>query len=292
MGAVVAVNPFRCRMWSLHDRLEVHVTEDTCRAEIESFQRHGQLVPVLGRKLADDPSHEFELIYGARRLFIARHLNKLLNVELRELSDREAIVAMDIENRHRKDISPYERGLSYAEWLRAGHFRSQDDIARALKVSSSQVSRLLKLARLPSVVVEAFASPLEICEGWGLDLIEILEDPERRQATVNTARAMSNTLPRPPAREVYRQLLTASARGRKVRLKKRDDVVTDASGNPLFRVRHQLNSIALLLPLDKVSAGSLERICCAVSGILQPAKAQVTDFPKKVASHHSTAERL
>src|ERR1700678_2391533 len=119
------VNPFRCRVWTLHDRIEEHITEESCRTEIDSFAVHGQVVPVLGRPVLGDPNFDVELIYGARRLFVARHLNQPLLVELCDLSDFEAIVAMDIENRQRSDISPYERGVAFATWLRTGHFASQ-----------------------------------------------------------------------------------------------------------------------------------------------------------------------
>src|ERR1051325_11559924 len=44
-GGIVRVNPFRCRMWPLLDRLGDYITEQSCRAEIESFARYGQLVP-------------------------------------------------------------------------------------------------------------------------------------------------------------------------------------------------------------------------------------------------------
>src|ERR1700761_9322397 len=112
--SVVSVNPFKCRMWAWHDRLDDYITEATCKAEIASFEKQGQLVPALGRPLRQDKTHDVELIYGARRLFVAQHLNIPLRLELREMSDQEAIVAMDAENRQRSDISPYERGLSYA----------------------------------------------------------------------------------------------------------------------------------------------------------------------------------
>jgi ParB family chromosome partitioning protein len=226
-------------------------------------------VPVLGRPLHDDPTHDIELVYGARRLFVARHLNKPLAVELREISDREAIVAMDVENRQRADISPYERGMSYARWLRSGYFNSQDELASALKISSSQVSRLLKLARLPAVIVSAFASPVQICEGWGLDLIDALDDPERRQRTVNKARALGNIFPRLSAREVYQQLRAASAVGRKPKRGAHDEVVKDLMGAPLFRIRQHANSIAVLLPVEKTSAQTLENIRSALRNIMQ-----------------------
>ena len=266
---ITAVNPFRCRMWALHDRFESHITEASCRAEIESFQRHGQLVPALGRALRGDPDYDVELIYGARRLFAARQINKPLLVEITKISDREAAIVMDIENRQRADISPYERGVSYQRMLRTGHFSSQDDIARALRMSTSRISRLLRLANLPSVIVEAFGSPLEIFEGWGLELVAALEDPLRRQRMVLKARSLGAVKPRPPAREVYRSLLASAAHGRKPKPRLQDEVVKDPTGTPLFRISHRSNAVALLLPVDRLSVQTLNSIRSAVADILQ-----------------------
>jgi ParB family transcriptional regulator, chromosome partitioning protein len=270
MPRIVSISPFRCRMWDLHDRFDGAVSEDTCKDEIESFSRHGQLVPTLGRPLNSDHDHDVELICGARRLFVARHLNKALTVELREMSDREALIAMDTENRLRVDISPYERGMSYARWLRSGHFQSQEDIARALKVSPAQVSRLLKLARLPTVVVDAFVSPVEIYEAWGLDLIEALDDPSRRQATIQQARTIRAQNPRPQGKEVYRQLLSSATPGRRPKARSHDEVVKDSHGRPQFRIRQLRNCIALLLPVERVSEKALANIRQSIPGMLSP----------------------
>jgi ParB family transcriptional regulator, chromosome partitioning protein len=266
---ILCVNPFKCRMWALHDRLEEQITEESCRAEIESVARHGQLVPALGRRLKGDPAHEVELIYGARRLFVARHLNLPLKVELREMSDREAIVAMDIENRQRQDISPYERGLSYARWLREGHFNSQDDIAAALKVSPSHVSRLLKIARLPPIIVSAFGDVSQLCEVWALEIAGALEDPQKRQQTLKAAREIGQMRVRLGAREVCRRLLAAPVLGRKPVAKRTHEVICDNMGRPLFRVRHERRAIALLLPVDRVSAAMLKEVCDGVRSFLQ-----------------------
>jgi ParB family chromosome partitioning protein len=279
MAPVLSVNPFRCRLWHLHDRLEDHVNEVTCNGEIQSFTEHGQLVPVLGRRVQGETGYDIELIYGARRLFVARHINRPLLVELRELTDKEAIIAMDIENRHRKDLSPYERGLSYTRWLRAGYFESQEEMARVLKVSPSQVSRLLKMARLPSVVVNAFSSAIEICEGWGLDLIQALEYPAKRQTIVRKAREIAEQSPRPPAREVYRQLLASAAPGRKPKAQVRDQVFKDESGRPMFRIRQRRDAVVLILPIGRVSARCLDNIQLAVANILNGRRESPLEAP-------------
>ena len=284
--SIVAVNPFRACMWSLHDRNEEHVNEQTCKAEIASFARHGQLVPALGRVLHGDPGYDIELIYGARRLFVARHLNVPLLVEMREICDRDALLAMDIENRQRTDISPYERAVSYERWLRTGHFGSQDDIARALKVSSSRVSRLLRLAKLPGVILNAFASPLEIREAWGLDIMNALDDPRRRSSVLQTARAMGASSPHLPAKQVYRELIIASARGRRPKPAAPVEIVRDRGGAPLFRIRQLNTAVSLVVPRQAVSAATLLEICALLAQILERGPKETSNRSASVHTLH------
>lgn len=266
---IVQVNPFRCRMWALHDRIGDYITEQSCKAEIESFAKHGQLVPALGRSLRDDPDCDVELIYGARRLFVAQHLNVALQVELRELSDKQGLIAMDIENRHRRDISPYERGMNYARWLRTKYFNSQDEIAHALQISTSQVSRLLKLTQLPAVIVNAFVSPLDIREGWGIELLKAWQDPQLRPMITQRARALTKQTPRPSVLEVYQRLIAPAGAGKKSRRPRHDMVVSNGDGTPLFRIKYQRSAVAFVLPTTVVSESSVERIRQAVCDILK-----------------------
>jgi ParB family chromosome partitioning protein len=267
--AIVSISAFRCRVWALHDRLEEYLTEESCKDEIESVIAHGQLVPALGRPLRGDPEHEVEIVCGARRLFVARHLGIQLRVELREMSDREAMVAIDAENRLRKDISPYERGLSYASLLRAKYFSSQEELAHTLNVSVSQVSRLLKLAGLPSVVLSAFASPLDIRERWGLDLYTAWRDANMGPMLTQRARTLAARTPRPKAHEVYEHLLAPCGAATRRRRRCQDDVVKGGAGTPLFRIRYQRNTVALILANSAVDARLLEMIRHALSDILE-----------------------
>lgn len=278
MREIISVDPFKCRLWRLHDRLASEVNEKTCQAEIESIMAHGQHVPVLGRRLTDNGAHQIELIYGARRLFAARHLNIPLLVEVRAMTDREGLVAMDIENRVRKDISPYERGLSYKHYLTSGMFESQEDLSKSLQVSASRVSRLLQLAKLPAVVVNAFRSPADIRENWGLELVAAIEDPTRRAATIRMARTLSNCTPRMQSRTVARKLLSFSALGRKPKQEAHDRVVMGSDGAPLFRIRYLHNSIALTFAAERLPEEAMQRVEIALStllrGISRPRRSQ------------------
>jgi ParB family chromosome partitioning protein len=289
MPEVIAVNPFRCRMWRGHERLEDHITEATCRTEIDSFIRHGQRLPVLGRPLRADPRHDFELVYGARRLFVACHLNVNLLLEVRELTDREAIVALDIENRQRKVVSPYERGRGYALWLRNGLFSSQDELARVLRISASQVSRLLRLAQLPPALVNAFASPLDICETWGPKLMDLWEDSQKRRRMTAVAQALARQSQRLPADVVFTRLVLAASEGCTVKALRKSEhhheVVEDEQGKPLFRIRLQGNNIALLLSAGVAPSWVLSEIKRELADILHRARTQTADL-----THQSSAQ--
>lgn len=273
---IVTVNPFRCRMSPMHDRFSEYITEETCKDEIESFKRHGQLVPALGRPIPNDPTYDLELIYGARRLFVACHLNTPLLVEIREMTDREAVVAMDIENRARRDVSAYERGRAYATWLRDGLFASQDELAQSLNISASRVSRLLKIARLPPVVLSAFRSPADICELWGLELATALEDPNRRDHTIRMARSIAHSNTPLSPREICKGILSAKAAKREG-TPSRDEVVFDSERRPLFRIRYGRVNFALLLPCAEVSRSKLYAARDAVRAILLSEKSQASE---------------
>jgi ParB/RepB/Spo0J family partition protein len=285
MSEVIAVNPFRCRMWHGHERLEEHISEATCRAEIDSFLRHGQRLPVLGRPLRADPRHEFELVYGARRLFVACHLNVNLLLEVRQLTDKEAIVALDIENRQRKAVTPYERGRGYALWLRNGLFSSQDELARVLRISPSQVSRLLRLAQLPPAIVNAFASPLDICETWGPKLMDLWEDLEKKRHMTVVAQSISKQAQRPPAEVVFTRLVVAATDGCASKVLRKGErlheVVEDEQGKPLFRIKLQGNNIALLLSAGDAPSWVLSEIKCRLADILHRARSQTADSARQ-----------
>jgi ParB family transcriptional regulator, chromosome partitioning protein len=265
---LLLVNPFRCRIWEFHDRLDEYLTEESCKEEIASVEKHGQVVPVLGRCIRDDPDYDVELIFGARRLFVARHLNKPLLVRVKQISDHEALLAMEVENRLRMDISAYERGLSYARWMRAGLFKSQEDVARALHISPATVSRLLRISRLPSVVLNAFRSPLDIAEDWGLQLADAWDDPTRRTRLAHRARAVAKLDPRPPARVVFTRLAAELSAPGSRRPPDRDEIVLGSDGRPLFRIRTQRKLVALCVPSASLDAATLSRLKQQLTAVL------------------------
>jgi hypothetical protein len=133
------------------------------------------------------------------------------------------------------------------------------------------------LAQLPAIIVEAFDNPTEILEDWGINLIARLKESGTRQALFEAARSIVAQSERHPAKEVYRQLLAAAAKGRKLKHRHHDVVVRGDNGAKLFRIRHQRNWVALLLPLENVGEPTMREISNAVARILQAESTQVAD---------------
>lgn len=271
MSRTQLVSPFKCRMWHMHDRVGDDISVESCASLVRSIQRHGQKQPALGRPARHGgEENEFELIYGARRLFAAQHLGVELLVELRDIDDQQALVEMDIENRVREDISPYERGLSYKRWLRNGHFGSQSELARCLGVSEAQVSRLLRYAELPAVIVNAFASPREIREEWAVVLAKHYGDATLRERMVARARALIRSEDRVSAQHVYESLVSGRA-ANAIRSRPRDEVVRSSTGRPVMRIGFRAKTVHLIVPREDLTPSALRLITDSITDVLDGA---------------------
>jgi len=284
------VSPFRCRMWNMHDRLGEHIDAATCAPLIESMEKHGQHHPVLGRAINGADGYDVELIYGARRLFAARELGIPLLVGLQVVSDREAIVEMDIENRGRQDISPYERGLSYARWLRAGLFQTQTEIASVLGVSEAQVSRLLRYAALPAVVVGAFRFGSDIREEWAANLARCCEEKEARERLIKRARQYGESGRQEAPQCVYDALVQGEDR-KLVKFKRRDGVVKDSTGVPIVRLQFRAKSVHVVLQRADLELSVLHEAVKAMVVVLEAAR-QPRERINKVETAAASSSRF
>ncbi|HZF30840.1 MAG TPA: ParB/RepB/Spo0J family partition protein [Gammaproteobacteria bacterium] len=281
------LNPFACRMWDCHDRLQDDLTDVSCRDVIESFSRDGQKLPVLARPRKAGGDFEHELIYGARRLFAARHLNVKLLARVSDIDDRAALVEMDIENRLRRNISPYERGMSFRAWLRDRYFQSQDELAGTLGLSTAQVSRLLRFAELPTALVTAFLDPRDIRESWAVALAERCAEPPAKSKLVAFARSLTRWRDRPTdAQQVYKLLIDCDDR-QLSRVRRRDEIVRSDQGAPLFRVSYRHNGLHVVIPRVLASSTIVSDLTVVLKSLLQSSHG----LPEQPPLRHTIAAR-
>ena len=164
----------------------------------------GNVQPIKVRRI-NDSSGSYEIIFGHRRHRACLDLGiEVLATIAEDLDDKHLFIEMDRENRQRKDLRPYEVGCMYAQALDEGLFPSARKLAEEVGIDQSQLTKALALARLPSDVLQAFTSPLDLQYRWVPDLNEALQrDPDYALAL---AKSIRTETPRPAAADVFRRL--------------------------------------------------------------------------------------
>ncbi len=161
--------------------------------------------------------------------------------------------------------------------LRENYFESQNELSRVLGLSEARVSRLLKFTEIPYAVIDAFPSPLEIRETWGVTIANSLADPEARERVLTVARRLRRSKPALSAEQVFRNLLEASSAPGADRRRntpnaqgsRRDQIVKNASGQTLFRVSRRHRDVHIVLPLSVASSETvLNTVTTAVTRVL------------------------
>lgn len=125
-------------------------------ALVESIREYGQQVPVL---LRQDPNDEgrYQVVYGRRRVAALKELGQPVKAMIRNLSDRELIVAQGQENSARKDLTFIEKA-NFAKQMQVNGFERKV-ICDALHIDKTVISRMLSVAdAVPEKVIYEIGS--------------------------------------------------------------------------------------------------------------------------------------
>jgi len=155
----------------LNDRLERN--EPDHAALVASIRDYGQQVPVLVRPHPDGEGR-FEIVYGRRRVAALRELGLPVKAMIRDLDDRQAVLAQGQENSARRDLSFIEK-VNFARQMRdAGYERKV--ICDALDIDKTLVSRMLSVAdRVPLEVIETIGSAPSFGRDRWISLADLCE---------------------------------------------------------------------------------------------------------------------
>ena len=150
-------------MAGIDDRLDDDA--DGIEALAESIRQYGQQVPVLLRH-SSDTEGRYEVVYGRRRVRALKRLDQPVRAMLRELSDRDLIMAQGQENAARRDLSFIEKARFAQQMARQGFERAV--ICDALHIDKTVVSRMLTVAEsVPEPLVHAIgAAPSAGRDRW------------------------------------------------------------------------------------------------------------------------------
>ncbi|WP_323039450.1 plasmid partitioning protein RepB [Gemmobacter sp.] len=246
--AVVELDPAMIDAGGLTDRLETDEAEDsTLRASIAEY---GQQVPVLVRPHPEIDGR-FQIVYGRRRVLAMRDLGQPVKALIRDLDDRELVLAQGQENTARRDLSFIEK-VNFARQMEQ-HGYERKVICDALSVDKTLVSRMLSVAERipPDLIATIGAAPSVGRDRWTAlaDLIAYTEVEAEDVAPMITVNAAS---PRSDDRfqAAWDYLITLRNRRRRAGATPQEPRrVFAADGLPLGQVKFDRNFCTLKLRL-------------------------------------------
>ena len=168
--SVIEVAPDLIDNAGLFDRFD---EDEDLPALMRSIETYGQQVPVL---LRPHPQHDgrYEVVYGRRRVSALIRLKQPVKALVRDLDDRDLVLAQGQENAARKDLSFIERANFARQMRDLGYERKV--ICDALHVDKTAISRMLSIAdRLPEALIDVIGAAPSVGRDRWLKLAEMAE---------------------------------------------------------------------------------------------------------------------
>jgi ParB family transcriptional regulator, chromosome partitioning protein len=257
---VLRLDPKRVRSTQFINRHErAFLESDPKFIELkDSFRLNGQEQPIRVRAVANDPTADFEIVSGHRRHRAALALDAeiaggfplLALLDGKASESRDLVLKMYRENEERADLSAYEKGAMFRQWLASGVFAEQGQLAAAIGVSDATVTKYLQIAELPSSVVAAFADPRDIAVRWSHDLVKALRAQPAK--VEEAAQRLANTSPRPDAGAVARALIASAEAARESRNSPSREQAIKIDGRVALRLQRRDGRLTLkFYQLDK-----------------------------------------
>lgn len=132
-----------------HDQPRKVFSDEAIAALADSIREYGVLQPILVRPLG---TGMYQIVAGERRWRAARMLGlDEVPVNIKELSDLEAMQIAIVENLQRENLNPLEEASGYSELIEKFGM-TQEKVAKLVGRSRSAVANAVRLLTLPESV--------------------------------------------------------------------------------------------------------------------------------------------
>lgn len=146
----------------------------------EAIESQGQKSPVRLRVHPDHPAR-YQIVFGHRRVRVARALGRPVKSVIEALSDIEHVIAQGQENSAREDLSFIERAMFAKQLLDRGFDR--ETIQSALSADAPMVTRMLSVAtRVPANVIQGIGRAKGVGRDRWQEFAQLIEQPANRAA--------------------------------------------------------------------------------------------------------------
>jgi len=158
----------------IRDRLE---TDEGDFAELrEAIRERGQDSPILVRPHPKSDGR-YMVVFGHRRLRAARELGRKVRAVVKEMNDRDHVVAQGQENSARANLSFIERARFAANLADLHYDDDNATVMAALGIDRATLSKMMSVAALPGDVLGAVGAAKSIGRDRWYELKLLLDNP-------------------------------------------------------------------------------------------------------------------
>jgi ParB family chromosome partitioning protein len=158
----------------IRDRLDDDSTE--FEELVNAIRERGQDSPVLVRPHPVKPGR-YMIVFGHRRLRAARLLGRSVRAVVKDMRDRDHVVAQGQENSARANLSFIEKAV-FAHTISHLHYDNDNVTAlAALSIDKATLSKMLAVASLPAPILDAVGGARNVGRDRWYELKLLLEKP-------------------------------------------------------------------------------------------------------------------
>lgn len=145
-----------------------------------SVKAMGILQPIL---VAQRDDGNYRLVAGERRVRAARAVgHEGIPAMVAEMTEAEIVECQVVENLQREDVSAIEEAEGFCQLVEVCKM-TQEQVAKRIGISQSQVANRLRLLRLPAEVKDKIIAR-QITAGHGMALLRLLPDGKARPGSL------------------------------------------------------------------------------------------------------------
>ena len=208
---VVELDPATIDASFVRDRMEDD--EQEFADLLNAIRERGQDSPILVRPHPSQ-SGRYMAVFGHRRIRVARELGRPVRAVVKDIKDRDHVVAQGQENTARANLSFIEKALFAGELARLSYDNDNTIVLAALSVEKATLSKMLAVASMPGDLLQIIGAAKGIGRDRWYELKMLLDKP----ANLTLAREFVDTdeFKGLSGDDRFNRLLAALKGGRKV----------------------------------------------------------------------------
>ena len=171
---VVELDPATIDASFVRDRMEDD--EQEFADLLNAIRERGQDSPILVRPHPSQ-SGRYMAVFGHRRIRVARELGRPVRAVVKDIKDRDHVVAQGQENTARANLSFIEKALFAGELARLSYDNDNTIVLAALSVEKATLSKMLAVASMPGDLLQIIGAAKGIGRDRWYELKMLLDKP-------------------------------------------------------------------------------------------------------------------